>query len=63
MRLLSVPTPKKRRSNPSDMASNIMNVMHVYFQSDKRTMKDLEHSIINSVTKYFEKQPPPEEAA
>ena len=63
MRLLAVPTAKRGGGKQSSMASSIVNTMHVYFQSDKRKLGDLEHSIVNSVNKYFEKLPPPKEAA
>jgi hypothetical protein len=41
----------------SDMEASIVNTMHVYFQNDKRRMGNLEYSIMNSVKRYFEKQP------
>jgi hypothetical protein len=63
MKLLNVRTTEFGSGKQSSMASSIINTMHVYFQSDKRKMGDLEHSIMNSVKRYFEKQPPPNESA
>jgi hypothetical protein len=62
MKLLTVRTTEFGAGKQSSMASRIINTMHVYFQSDKRRMRNLEHSIMNSVERYFEKQPPNETA-
>jgi hypothetical protein len=63
MKLLTVRTTEFGAGKQSSMASSIINTMHVYFQSDKRRMGNLEQSIMNSVERYFEKQPLPNETA
>jgi hypothetical protein len=62
MKQLTVITTKIGAGDQSRMASSIVNTMQVYFQSDKRKMGNLEQSIMNSVKRFFEKQPPKEAA-
>lgn len=62
MKQLTVIRTEVRAGKQSSMESSIVNTMHVYFQNDKRRMGNLEYSIMNSVKKYFEKQPPKEAA-
>jgi hypothetical protein len=62
MKQLTVITSKIESGKQSHMASNIVNTMQVYFQSDKRKMGNLEQSIMKSVNRYFGKQPPKEAA-
>lgn len=62
MKQLTVIRTEVRAGKQSSMESSIVNTMHVYFQNDKRRMGNLEYSIMNSVKKYFEKQPSKETA-
>ena len=62
MKQLTVLTTRIGADKQSSMASNIVSAMNVYFQRDKLRMGNLEHSIMNSVKKYFDKQPPKDAA-
>ena len=62
MKQLTVLTTRIGAGKQSSMASSIVNAMHVYFQSDKRKMGKLEQSIMNSVNRFFDKQPPKDAA-
>jgi hypothetical protein len=63
MKQLTVIRTEIGAGKQSSMESSIVNTMHVYFQSDKRKMGNLEQAIMNSVKKYFKEKQPPKEAA
>jgi hypothetical protein len=58
MKLPAVETMSVNAEKQTDMAPNIIDTMHVYFRSDRRTMGYMEQSIMSSIERYFEKRQP-----